>query len=276
MRAHCPENYEHDPTPSREAVQRFRAAFGDDANEASLWLVHCRGGEEELALGVEYSASEDALDRATGAQILGQLGCADKTFHAESVRILISLLEDPDEFVVCCAGVALGHRRAASAIPALLKLAHHTSADIRYGVVAGLLCQEDPAAVAAMITLSSDEDRDVRNWATFGIGNMIDVDSPEVRDALRQRLADPDHEIRGEGLVGLAKRGDSGIVPALLAEWEEHESISILSLEAAEQTRDPRLHDRLKRFAETLLLEGDRSFARCLRDAIAACDPTQR
>ena len=119
---------------------------------------------------------------------------------------------------------------------------------------------------------SGDDDHDVRNWAVFGLGSQIDTDSPEIREALRQALTDPDHEVRGEGLVGLAKRGDSAIVPDLLHEWRD-DDVSILSLEAAEECRDPRLHHRLKQFTEILTLDDDPFFARQLAAAIEACTP---
>ena len=73
-------------------------------------------------------------------------------------------------------------------------------------------------AIYGLIGLSADQDQDVRDWATFGIGSMIETDIPEIREALVARLTETDSEIRGEALVGLARRGDLRIVAPLLQE----------------------------------------------------------
>jgi HEAT repeat protein len=268
------ERYESDVTPSREIAQRYRAAIHDDDIDVSLALLHYRGGEDEFALGKEYSLSDDAGDRATGAEILAQLGWGDQTFLEESVEILIGLLDDPDVYVMYRAAVGLGHRGESSAIPHLLRHVAHPNPLVRYGVVFGLSGYEDARAIEGLIRLSSDDDHDVRNWAVFGLGSQMDGDSPEIREALRQALGDSDHEIRGEALVGLAKRGDSSIVPELFNEWKE-DDVSILSIEAAEECRDPRLYNRLQQFTEILTLDDDPYFARRLADAIKACKPKQ-
>lgn len=276
MKTRHNERFESDVTPSREVARRYRAAIHDDdrdARDVSLGLLHYRGGEEEFLLGKEYSLSGDAGDRATGACILGQLGWGDHAFQEESVGILRALLGDHDPYVVYCAAVGLGHRAAKSAIPDLLKLSEHLDPQVRYGVTFGLLGHEDNRAIDALIRLAGDDDRDVRNWSVFGLGSQIEADSPEIREALRQALDDPDHEIRGEALLGLALRGDPSIVDRLLNEWSG-DYVSILSLEAAEECRDVRLYHRLKEFAEEPQLDADPDFAKQLTRAVEACKPT--
>jgi len=272
MKTRHDERYEGNATPSREVAQKYREAIRDDERDVSLALLHYRGGDDEFLLGKEYSLSNDAGDRATGADILAQLGWGDQAFQDDSVAILTELLDDPDSYVIYCAAVGLGHRGATSAIPSLIKHAEHPDSLVRYGVVSGLSGQEDDRAISALIRLTRDEDQDVRNWAVFGLGSQIDADSPEIREALRQALTDSDHEIRGEALVGLAKRRDPTIIPELLYEWRD-DDVSILSIEAAEETRDSRLYHRLKSFTEILTLDDDPRFAGRLADAIEACKP---
>jgi HEAT repeat protein len=272
MKTRHREYHENDRTPSREIAQRYRASMHGDDREVSLTLLHYRGGEEEFALGKEYSLSDDPGDRMTGADILAQLGWNDRTFLRESVEILIGLLDDPDVSVVRGAAIGLGHRAEASAIPHLLKHVDHADPQVRYGVVSGLSGHDDVQAIDALIRLARDDDHDVRDWAVFGLGMLTEADSPEIRQALRQALHDPDHEIRGEALVGLAKRGDSSVVPALLHEWEA-DVVSILSIEAAEESRDARLYHRLKQLCDLLPLDHDPYFAGRLAEAIEACKP---
>ncbi|MGK0190002.1 MAG: hypothetical protein ACI9R3_005821 [Verrucomicrobiales bacterium] len=263
------ERYESDTTPSHEIAQKYREVIYEDEHEARLALIHYRGGEEEFLLGTEYCSSDDPGDRATGAGILAQLGCGDQTFRDESIEILTRLLDDADVYVVYCAAVGLGHRSADSAIPALLRHVDHPDSLIRYGVVIGLLGLEDDRAIEGLIKLAADDDYDVRNWSVFGLGTEIDSDSSAIREALRDSLGDSDHEIRGEALLGLARRGDPTIIPELFNEWRD-DDISILSIEAAAETRDSRLFHRLNHLTEILTLDDDPHFASKLDDAIAA------
>ncbi|MEO6478596.1 HEAT repeat domain-containing protein [Luteolibacter sp.] len=272
MKTRHNERYESDNTPSSEVARKYREVIHEDEHEASLALISYRGGEEEFRLGKEYCSSDDPGDRATGADILAQLGWGDQTFRDESIEILTRLLDDSDVYVVYCAAVGLGHRSADSAIPALVRHIEHPDPLVRYGVAFGLLGLDDARAIAGLIKLTADDDRDVRNWAVFGLGTQIDTDTPAIRDALREVLSDSDHEIRGEALVGLAKRGYPAIIPELINEWKD-DDVSILSIEAAGMTRDPRLFHRLNQFTEILTLDDDPSFASKLADAIAACTP---
>ena len=170
MKTRHDERFESDATPSREVAQRYREAIWDDDRDVSLALLHYRGGDDEFLLGKEYSLSNDAGDRATGAEILAQLGWGDQAFQDESVAILMELLDDPESYVIYRAAVGLGHRGATSAIPALLKHTDHPDSLVRYGVVFGLSGHKDDRAISALIRLAGDEDRDVKDWAVFGLG----------------------------------------------------------------------------------------------------------
>ena len=272
MKKRHDERYESDNTPSREIARKYSQVIHEDERDVSLALIHYRGGEEELLLGKEFCSSDDPGDRATGADILAQLGWGDQNFRSESIEILTRLLDDSDVYVVYCAAVGLGHRSAASAIPALIRHLDHPDSLVRYGVAFGLLGLEDDRAIAGLIKLAADDDRDVRSWSVFGLGTQIDSDSSAIRKALRNALSDSDHEIRGEALVGLANRRDPTIIPELINEWRD-DDVSILSIEAAEETRDPRLFQRLNQFTEILTLDDDPHFASKLADAITACTP---
>jgi HEAT repeat protein len=260
-----------DTRDSGELLQAHRRERGcDDVWEAMSTLQY-RGGQAELELGLRLTQSDDADDRCIGADLLGQLGWERSTHLDETVAALIGLLTDPDPHVIYCAAIGLGHRCDPRAVGPLIELAAHPDPEVRFGVASGLLAQEDERAVRALIGLSSDVDCDVRNWATFGLGTQIECDSPAIREALAARLDDADQEIRGEALVGLARRRDSRTRAALLHEWERSK-IGILSLEAAELLADPALEPALRELLPVLGQDDDR-FARQLRAAIEASAP---
>jgi HEAT repeat protein len=261
---------ENDSTPSREIVKKYRQVIDQEDYDESLVLIHYRGGAEEFALGLDYCHSKDSLDRATGADILGQLGWTDNTFLDESVEVLIPMLKDSDSNVASCAATALGHRSDPIAIPYLIDISNHEDPQVRNSVVFGLLGHDAPEAISALILLSSDSNSDVRNWAIFGLGSQIDIDTPEIKQALFAGLSDSDDEIRGEAMLGLAVRGDCRIVDLILKEWEG-QTISRLSLEAAEASGDPRLYSCLVSFLDNIDMDEDPAFREQLEQAIAAC-----
>jgi HEAT repeat protein len=63
-----------------------------------------------------------------------------------------------------------------------------------------------------LIELTRDVDDSVRDWATFALGTQCDADGPEIRKALADRLCDSDNEVRGEAMVGLARRADTTVI----------------------------------------------------------------
>lgn len=266
---------ENDLTPSRAIVVAYRAAYGDENADASLATVHYRGGQEEFEIGLEYCLSDDPKDRAVGADVLAQLGWSDRTFLDETVKTLIGLLADEDANVIYCAAVGLGHRGDARAVPHLVALADHLDSLVRYGVAIGLLGHDVAPAISCLIRLTSDIDRKVRSWAVFGLGSQTDADTPELREALVMALDDQDLEVRGEALVGLACRQDPRTKDALLTEWEG-DVISALSLEAAQELRDPTLLPCLTEIHAQWGDEGDDYFKGKLQDALEACTPVEK
>jgi HEAT repeat protein len=274
MPRHNPQR-ERDPTPSRVIVAAYRATYGDEKAVASLATVHYRGNREELEIGLEYSRSKDPKDRVVGAYVLAQLGWSDRTFLDETVTELIRLLTDEDPNVIASAAVGLGHRGDMRAVPHLVALADHADSQVRFGVAFGLLGHDGAAAIACLIRLTSDMDRKVRSWAVFGLGSQTDADTPELREALFNALDDDDLEVRGEALVGLACRSDPRTRKALLAEWER-DVISALSLEAAQELRDPALLPSLTEIQAQFGDEGDDDFKGKLQDALEACRPSTK
>jgi len=174
----------------------------------------------------ELSGSSEAKSRDTAATIFGQGWVGTKFATERCAEILLEMLaQERSDSVLASIIFALGHLHDPRAVEPLVRLNTHPDAHVRYAVVSSLCGEAASQAIAAMITCSSDPDRDVRNWATFGLGAQIDTDTPAIREALVARLDEADEEIRREAIVGLARRGDFRVLaPLLRACLKKHES----------------------------------------------------
>ena len=242
-------------------------------------VLQRRGSKEVLLAAQKLCLSSEIAQRKLGVDILGQLGSPKRTFLNQRLTALLKLLEtEANEQVLHSIGVALGHLNDYRAVKPLIRFKNHPDADVRYGVVIGLLTQESSFAIETLIELSTDEDVDVRNWATFGLGAQIDLDTTEIRAALWQRLIKEDtqdsdtQEIYGEALVGLAKRKDTRIIPFILKELEGN-TVSVLALEAAEEIGNVKLYPALIELRK----QWDRKeyISDILDDAIASCKSSE-
>lgn len=244
-----PNNYrnskETDPRSTKELVE---LALSEEDEELAWQLVsvlHYRATREVFESAKILCQSQNAKERILGINILGQLGIPDRAFTDESLPILFTLLErEQDEKVLSSIGVALGHIGDVKAVKPLANMKNHPSEEVRFGVAFGLLGHTEDLAIDVLIELSNDEDEEVRNWATFGLGSLIDVDNNGIREALFNRLSENNSEIRGEAFVGLAIRGDKRIIELLLQELSSEE-VGVLAIEAAKEIKDPRLHSVL-------------------------------
>jgi len=95
--------------------------------------------------------------------------------------------------------------------------------------------------VNALLTLMTDDIDEVRDWSTFSLGVQLhEVDTPQVRDALRLRLSDPHVDTRYEALVGLARRRDPAVLDRIRKELQP-EGVYRLAVEAALYAANPSL-----------------------------------
>jgi HEAT repeat protein len=165
--------------------------------------------------------SQDAKNRDTAATILGQCRVATKFSSGGCADVLLAMLaRERSASVLPSIIFALGQLNDPRVVEPLVNLSTHQNARVRYAVVSTLGGHDDNLAIEAMVARSADQDSDVRNWATFGLGSMVDADTPAIRTALFARLEEEDDEIRGEAIVGLARRGDVRVTRSLLQELE--------------------------------------------------------
>jgi hypothetical protein len=189
------------------------------------------------------TSSSDLIERADRLRALvdGQPeNCAE---IVPQLTAMLSPTEEPDVLIAVAAALGAAWNDAASV--ALLPFVAHPDDRVRLAVTRSLAGGlESPGVKAligeALIVLTNDPSSDVRDWATFGLGSILDLDTPAVREALRARLWDSDIDTQQEALVGLAERRDP-LVLVLLADKLRAERVDRLTVDAARAFADPSL-----------------------------------
>ena len=217
----------------------------DEARWDAVRELHSRGDSATFEQASTWSSDSDPLLRALAADVLSQLGWnEDHPYGQRSEDRLTALLDDDATQVVSAALTAMGHLGVGKTAK-VCTLANHSEADIRYSVAYCLGTRADEQSRATLITLSGDEDHEVRDWATFGLGTLCDNNSPAIRDALAARLTDKDEDTRCEAMVGLASRNDQRATEAVQNELQ-NDPVNRLAIEAAGLLRGPQFTARLE------------------------------
>ena len=201
------------------------------------------GTREVFDRAAAWCKSENPKERSRGACVLAQL-CKtwehqSNSFPEESYVAVCQMLQLENEVQPLSSAIhALGHLDNPAAIPLISSYQRHPVAEIRFAVACALgSFPNDPDSVQALMALASDVDDDVREWAVFGLGNQGNADSHEIRDALFQRISDPNKHVREEAIIGLAKRKDQRVLPALTAALMQPElddpRATMMTIEAA-------------------------------------------
>jgi HEAT repeat protein len=217
----------------RSISELFTAALAGVYEDEEAWdavaTLRMRGTEDVYEAAVQLCSSDDAKSRARGLDVLGQLGAgkpdAERPHLHDCVSRAIRHLSDPDPTVVCSAAWALAHLTTKAAAAALIPLTRHEDQRVRHAVAVALYGDQcaSPGAVPAVLELMQDPSNEVRDWATFALGQSVAVDSPEIRQALRSRLQDSYANARGEAMWGLALRKDRFGLTMLLERLESEE-----------------------------------------------------
>jgi len=226
----------------RDIDELFAQTLQGDYDDHEPWdavqSLRRIGTRQVFDRAVEWIESADRLERARGLDVIAQIGKTaehpSNSFPQESFDAVVKAVQRERELQPLNSAIsALGHIDDSRAVPLIAPFHSHQSAEIRFTVACALgSFPNDPLSVRTLLTLMDDADADVRDWSTFGLGVLGDQDSPEIREALCQRLHDEDVDTREEALVGLAKRHDTRILPQLIHELEQP-SISYRVVEAA-------------------------------------------
>jgi len=254
-----------DPRSVNELIEYALNEPDDDLAWDAAEELQRRGTAEVLAQMRELCKSEAAIDRQLGADVLGQLGAPTRSFPQETEEILHAMLEiERDEDVLRSILIALSHNEFVGTIDVALIFAEHFVGEVRQAAVLALSGSDEPRAIAKLIELTTESHDDVRNWATFAIGTQIDADTTAIREALAARLDDPDEDVRGEAMVGLARRKDHRALAAIRDELER--SPNDFAVEAAGLTKAHEFVSTLISLRDSPILS---SYA--LETAIVAC-----
>ncbi len=253
--------------------------WGSDESWQAISELQMRGSPEALALARRLANSRNCRKRALGLYMASQLyrrqkgvpfGIA-KYAVEDTQEMLLAGLHDISLDALFAAISGLGHRPHPLALPELVKFASHPNQRVRFEVAVALGGYPEPDAVDALLRLAKDDSDAVRDWATFGIGSMHEVDSQRIRDLLWDNLQDTDEDVRGEALVGLAIRKDERVIPVLLKQLDTN--CRVYELSASEAIGSPHLLERLNAIRDSVANENNiRShWYGCLLDAIDAC-----
>lgn len=237
-------------------------------------------GEASLRYGIGMLGSPDPVTRSVGCDLLGCASDRHESVRDEAASALLGLAPDEtDADVAWSLACALGRTADERAIPVLVSLAGHPGADVRCQVAQAL-----PAVatgdfggieVGVLVRLTGDPDADVRDWATFGLGSQLAVDTPALRAALWARIHDDSDDVREEAVFGLARRGDPRATAPLIELLDAEEGVHSWGLDAAACLRDPALLPHLSAYdpasaAVAAALRECDSAARTERDDFAA------
>jgi HEAT repeat protein len=212
-----------------ELHQLFQQTLQGDYEDETPWdavsKIRNNGSREVFSIAAEWLEDNSALRRARAAAILSQLRLPSEVptekpewlFRDEAYPLIVEMLKRENDPMVLDSGIAaLGHLYNPAAIPIIVLYAAHSDENVRFSVACALgNFPNNPEAVSNLLILTHDDDSDVRDWAVFGLGVQGDADSPEIRDALVERIADGDEDVREEALVGLSKRRDIRALPVL-------------------------------------------------------------
>jgi HEAT repeat protein len=206
---------------TRELINIVLTNNDEDDADSVYWkamsTLHLRGTAEVFEAARSLCLSLCSHEQRIGCNILAQLGCPEQPFATESFPLVAAVVRGTDNLdTLGCALCAIGWLRDLRGMDTILPYLDHPDSDIRYWVTHGLVAlHEDQRSIAGLIHLTTDSCVEVRDWATFGLGSMTEQDTPEIRQALMARLDDLDDIVRGEALVGLAKRQDERVVEPL-------------------------------------------------------------
>ncbi|MFN2462410.1 MAG: M1 family aminopeptidase [Candidatus Dormibacteria bacterium] len=200
-----------------EALQKDEFWFVRASAATALGVAQGADARDALLAGLEQPQGRV---RAAAAAGLG----AFVGDEAATAGLLRTLRKDRSYSAAAAAAAALGHARAATALPDLLKAADRPShrESVAAGALRGLAELRDPAQLGAILERARPgRDQRLRAAALVSAASLAVPSGREarevVRDAAEQALRDPLYFVRRGATRALADLGDPAAIPALQA-----------------------------------------------------------
>ncbi|GHU19415.1 hypothetical protein FACS189475_06600 [Betaproteobacteria bacterium] len=238
----------------------------NNRSEKDRWekvrILQKRPCDEVYSRCLELANSENVKEKIIGIDVLAQLGAAvgvkRKPYEKQALHLYFKLLgKEENTKVIWSILYAIGHNAyhglTLAQIKQLSRYKTNKNSIVRHALVMALSCVNKASAIDVLIGLSSDKSDYVRDWATFSLGQQIETDSEEIREALWKRVNDKHRDTRCEGIYGLAKRKDARAIELIRRELladEGNGEYSVLIFDAIDEFRDREFLPLLKRNLE--------------------------
>ena len=232
---------------SREEEAKFREGFYEKESpeerdrrrlEITELQRHCyeldrRATDDVFEQAMAWTKSADPVERELAAYLLSRAGemaeASDgnkrrrTAFFARAESVLEAMLDEEDPYVLTTVVSAFSYNSTPEPVLRRVDVLTHDSADVKVVLTSvlgdGILGGIDVAScVQHLLRLMEDVDDDVRDWATFHLGELSDEDSEEIRAAFVRRLTDSHEDTRKEAIMGLARRVDDRVIPVIVEE----------------------------------------------------------
>jgi HEAT repeat protein len=195
-------------------VEKLFFRLINNKSDKTYWdnirAIRARPSKEVFDSCIEFTKSENLKERLIGVHVLAQLGMPPRPFQKEILRLFFQLLEkENDSQILSAILYGIGHNNeklTASQIEHLIIFKNHFNTEVREALVFALLGVASPKAIDTLIALTRDKRAAIRDWATFGVGTLIDDDNETIREVLWDRTNDKNKNVKLEAIAGLVKR----------------------------------------------------------------------
>ncbi|MER7501685.1 ankyrin repeat domain-containing protein [Nonomuraea pusilla] len=204
-------------TPVDQLAARALAHRDVDEDAETWWIVADalakRGDDETYEALARLCVSEDAREREFGVDAIAQFGHreGEKPYLERTLPLLQKMVTtEGNPQVLRSVLAALGHQGDPRALPQVLDVIRrpgHQRTMTDAIALADVLPPDHAEGLELLISMTEDDDAEVRDWATAGLAGLS-ADTPRIREALAARLGDDDLRTVAEATRGLAERGD--------------------------------------------------------------------
>jgi hypothetical protein len=193
-----------------------------------------------------YQLAKKNIDsqKIVGLNVLQQLGFNPRFNKKQMVELHFELLgQIQSNKVLTSIFHGIGHNNDElneKQISKLIEFKSVKNIEVKHALISALSGIENSNASNVLIEFTEHKVSAIRNWSTFGIGTLIELDSKEIRNALWKRSLDTDYETKSEAIVGLTNRKDEKIKSVIISELENGDYGTLL-LEAIVTLNDKEL-----------------------------------